>query len=316
MEKNINIQIMNKILLLLLLICPTIILSQYTSQNDGDWTVGSTWVGGSYPVLVSGIKLSNDVTISQLTEVTLNGSLEVQSGVNLLIEGTLIITGNITFKNGCSIVVESGGVLHILSSGTNSNNSTDVTINGTLIIDNDFEAGSGSEINGSGVVDIGGSSSGSGTIFGINTGCNDCVFVSTLPIELINFEAEELYNCINLKWSTASQINNDYFAIHKSYDGYYWHEIGRVFGEGNVHTIVEYEWLDTEIDYGLVYYKLSQTDYDGYYEEFKPISVMVVNKENKIIETINFLGSKVNDSFNGFVINIYDDGSFEKIYKE
>jgi len=83
-----------------------------------------------------------------------------------------------------------------------------------------------------------------------------------------------------------------------------------------VHTIVEYEWLDTEIDYGLVYYKLSQTDYDGYYEEFKPISVMVVNKENKIIETINFLGSKVNDSFNGFVINIYDDGSFEKIYKE
>ena len=47
------------------------------------------------------------------------------------------------------ILVNSGGTLEI-DNGENSNNSTDVTINGTIICNSDFDAGVGSSMSGSG----------------------------------------------------------------------------------------------------------------------------------------------------------------------
>ncbi len=39
-----------------------------------------------------------------------------------------------------------------------------------------------------------------------------------LPIELISFEAKANSEYVELNWSTASEINNDYFTIERSAD--------------------------------------------------------------------------------------------------
>lgn len=296
------------------------LVSQYTSSLTGGWTTGSNWIGGVNPPLTGGNKLGDDVTVATSTTITLSNSLEVQSGATLTIDGELIITGNITFKNGSTILVNPGGVLHIQSSGANANNSTDVTINGQLTIDDDFEAGTGSTIEGVGEVIISGTSSGDGTIFGDVTGCSGCSFNGggTLPITLVYFNAEEYNNSIYLTWVVASQVNNNYYTIYKSYDGYEWENPVYIAGHGTTNIMTKYEWYDTHIEYGVVYYKIRQTDYNEEYEEFPPIAVTILdpNRRREIIHTINLSGAEVDSQVKGFIINIYNDGSTEKRFNE
>lgn len=299
---------------------PMMLVSQYTSSLTGGWTTGSNWIGGVNPPLTGGNKLGDDVTVATSTTITLSNSLEVQSGTTLTIDGELIITGNITFKNGSTILVNPGGVLHIQSSGANANNSTDVTINGQLTIDDDFEAGTGSTIEGVGEVIISGTSSGDGTIFGDVTGCSGCSFNGggTLPITLVYFNAEEYNNSIYLTWVVASQVNNNYYTIYKSYDGYEWENPVYIAGHGTTNIMTKYEWYDTHIEYGVVYYKIRQTDYNEEYEEFPPIAVTILdpNRRREIIHTINLSGAEVDSQVKGFIINIYNDGSTEKRFNE
>ena len=288
---------------------PILASSQYISKNTGNWTDGPTWLLGISPPLTGGSKLSDDVTISEPTQVILGNSLEVQSGSILIVEGLLTVAGNITFKNGSSILVTHTGILHILSSGTNANNSTDVTINGQMIVDGDFEAGAGSTIEGDGTVDVGGTTSGTGTIFGLGTGCTGCSFGGgALPIDLISFEATEYNNTINIRWVVASQVNNDFYTIQKSYDAYNWLPVVEIEGAGTTNTVMEYEWVDENIVYGVVYYMLRQTDYDANYEDFAPIAVTILDpdRHREVIHTINLSGVEVDNKVNGFIINIYN----------
>lgn len=311
---------MKKILLMAFLISSMLGFSQFTSKSSGDWIIGTNWVGDISPPLTGGTKLNDNVTIISGDIIELMGDLEVSSGTTLIIEGRLNVSGNITFKNGSTILVKVGGILHIMSSGANANNSTDVTINGQMIIDDDFEAGAGSTIEGVGEVIVSGISSGSGTIFGDSTGCSGCSFSGggSLPITLVYFDAEEYNNSICLTWVVASQINNNYYTIYKSYDGYEWEDVVDVDGHGTTNIMIKYEWYDNYIEYGIVYYKIRQTDYNGDYEEFSPIAVTVLDPDGdrEIIHTINLLGVEVNTQFKGFIINIYNDGNIEKIYKD
>jgi len=50
------------------------------------------------------------------------------------------------------------------------------------------------------------------TLTNLSGGCN----VSPLPINLTSFKATEKDNKVELKWETASEVNNDYFTVLKS----------------------------------------------------------------------------------------------------
>ena len=49
------------------------------------------------------------------------------------------------------------------------------------------------------------------------------------------FDAQKNENerCIDYRWGTASEINNDYFEILVSKDGNSWNSISRIPGNGN-----------------------------------------------------------------------------------
>jgi len=311
---------MKKLIVIIFLMTSLLGTSQFTSDVSGDWTTGTNWDGDVAPTLVGGNKLNDNTTIASGTIIDLTSDLEISSGTTLIINGRLNVSGNITFKNGSTVLVNVGGILHILSSGANANNSTDVTIDGQLIIDDDFEAGAGSTIEGVGEVTISGISSGDGTIFGDATGCSGCSFSGggSLPITLVYFDAEEYNNSICLTWVVASQINNNYYTIYKSSDGYEWEDVVDIEGHGTTNIMMKYEWYDNHIEYGVVYYKIRQTDYNGDYEEFPPIAVTILNPDRRkeIIHTINLTGQEVNNQTKGFIINIYNNGEIKKIYNE
>ena len=84
-----------------------------------------------------------------------------------------------------------------------------------------------------------------------------------LSAEMTAFEAEKNKEGILLKWTTASEIKNDYFAIEKSRDGKHWLEIAKVNGAGYSIKMTDYHVQDNKPYDGLSYYRLKQVDFDG-----------------------------------------------------
>jgi len=109
---------------------------------------------------------------------------------------------------------------------------------------------------------------GSGTSSGSYLYVDDVSLVTTviLPVELISFNAECNENSVHLDWSTASEINNDYFTIERSTDAMNFETIGTVNGNGNSNTVLNYTWTDDNPANGTAYYRLKQTDFNDAYE--------------------------------------------------
>lgn len=89
---------------------------------------------------------------------------------------------------------------------------------------------------------------------------------SPLPVDLITFTANYIGNhTAQLNWTTASETNNSHFRIERSYDGVEFEKIGRVEGNGNHNSILNYQFLDPKLDGNktIAYYRLIQVDFNG-----------------------------------------------------
>lgn len=103
---------------------------------------------------------------------------------------------------------------------------------------------------------------------------------SPLPVELISFDAKQVGNKVMVTWTTASEINNDFFTIEKSPDCQKIESALIVDGAGNSNEIREYKAFDFPPNTGIFYYRLKQTDFDGKYEysTWKKIELREVSK--------------------------------------
>jgi hypothetical protein len=111
---------------------------------------------------------------------------------------------------------------------------------------------------------------------------------TTLPIELLNFDAKPQGNEVITSWTTASETNNDYFTLERSADGNTFEKIGTVSGAGNSTSMLNYSETDTSPLPGTSYYRLKQTDYDGKYSYSQMVSVDFTSS-NKVIIYQNML---------------------------
>ncbi|MBN8696291.1 MAG: DUF2341 domain-containing protein [Bacteroidetes bacterium] len=87
--------------------------------------------------------------------------------------------------------------------------------------------------------------------------------VNPLPIELLTFEAIQEEEKVNVKWITASEINNDYFVVDKTKDFIHFETVSTLDGAGNSVTPVNYQLYDLAPYNGLSYYRLKQVDFNG-----------------------------------------------------
>ena len=144
---------------------------------------------------------------------------------------------------------------------------------------------------------------------------------SILPIELTSFTASLNKYKIDFEWITQSELNNAYFTLYESLDGYDWYSVAKVDGVGTIHSEVIYNYELTDLpNTQLVYYKLRQTDYNGDWEEFEPIYVdlsklFIINKE--LIGIFTSLGQKLNSDkyYKGVIIYKWSDGTITRKLK-
>jgi hypothetical protein len=91
--------------------------------------------------------------------------------------------------------------------------------------------------------------------------------VSGLPIKLLSFDARCLdEGIVLLEWTTASEINNDYFTVESSSDGIGFEPLRIINGSGNSSATLYYSVTVNPLREEITYYRLKQTDYDGKYE--------------------------------------------------
>lgn len=100
---------------------------------------------------------------------------------------------------------------------------------------------------------------------------------SGLPVELISFSAQPEKQEVHLKWSTATEINNDHFTVERSEDAVNFEEVTRIRGNGNSTILQEYSAIDSDPYIGTSFYRLKQTDFDGKYKYSPTLPVTVTS---------------------------------------
>ena len=98
-----------------------------------------------------------------------------------------------------------------------------------------------------------------------------------LPIELIHFEVKKNKNHVELLWSTATELNNNYFEIQRSHGGTNFKSIGQVRGNGTRSFTSHYGFTDSFPLLGISYYRLKQVDYDAKFE-YLPIRAIQLDE--------------------------------------
>lgn len=102
------------------------------------------------------------------------------------------------------------------------------------------------------------------------------ILVGPLPIELVSFDAEQVGVMVTASWETASEYNNDYFALQGSIDGNIWMDLTYIDGAG---TTDQTQYYSAEFDNRYKqysYFRLRQTDYNGTSSFSKAVSVKLV----------------------------------------
>lgn len=84
-----------------------------------------------------------------------------------------------------------------------------------------------------------------------------------LPVELLEFDAKPLSEVVAINWTTASELNNDYFMVQRSVDAEVWDDIAKVKGAGTANEKNSYQTYDTQPYMGESYYRLKQVDFDA-----------------------------------------------------
>ncbi|MCK9574640.1 MAG: T9SS type A sorting domain-containing protein [Candidatus Pacearchaeota archaeon] len=270
---------------------------------SGNLTVSGNFNGGTIYVLPGAtlttamttlnVDLVNWGTVTFNSGLTVNssGRIENAAGATLNIIGNLFensvltnygtanVTGTLTVQNGGSGVCLGGnGKLYAstIEYGNNTNaiqtpigksclDISSTTISGSVPL----SSNAGLNICAPASISINGTGTwGSATV---NQNCASCG--SVLPIELVEFTGKNQKEFIFLEWTTASEKNNDFFSILKSYDGISFENISDIDGAGNSTTMRYYAYKDYDARTGMNYYKLKQTDYDGKNVDSKIISI-------------------------------------------
>jgi hypothetical protein len=132
-----------------------------------------------------------------------------------------------------------------------------------------------------------------------------------LPIELTEFKGLCKSETRELIWKTATELNNDYFTLESSKNGIDWNLVAKIPGAGNSNMEKSYSYNDMTSE-SVLYYRLTQTDFNGQFKTFDPIVVNCNDVKDKSISifpnpfqsliSVNLL----NISDENITVNIYD----------
>ena len=130
--------------------------------------------------------------------------------------------------------------------------------------------------------------------------------IIVLPIILLSVDAINQGDRNLITWITNTEINNDFFTVERSVNGFDWEMVGIVAGAGNSIEPLMYSLYDENPYFPVSYYRLKQTDTDGEFTYSKILSVYAENKkETEIVSSLfpNPAQDFASFIFNGHVLN-------------
>ncbi|MEZ5173133.1 MAG: T9SS type A sorting domain-containing protein [Bacteroidia bacterium] len=143
--------------------------------------------------------------------------------------------------------------------------------------------------------------------FGFGSGPNN-----PLPIELLSFTATPQSDLVNLEWTTASEINNDFFAVERSSDAKNFKLISTKPGAGNSTVLRNYTEVDKTPLNGISYYRLKQTDFNG---DFSYSQTVAVNFNSSVAGNIHWLNlNSETGNLHGALSGRFDDILHYSVY--
>lgn len=292
---------MKKIILPLLLITINSFSAVYKSKQNGDFAT-PIWDLPGIPTESDSIIINHNVTYKLLSNVNYTGTIKVNNnrlfdvncqgndftynGPEFLIrgeakfDGKLIIDSNVIaddFSKLSANVFDVRGHLTIrenscFDSWSNTTNlyysSSTITLNGYLVTNINYIGSNSSQIS------------------NLSYLKEDC----SLPIRLNYFDLQYL-DKVYVLWSTFTEKNNDYFTVERSIDDINYKVVSKVLGAGNSSALRKY-YIEDDVNSGLYYYRLKQTDYDGSISEVDKKAIFVPSIENKEV-FYNIIGVEV-----------------------
>lgn len=136
----------------------------------------------------------------------------------------------------------------------------------------------------------------------------DCT--PALPVTMTSFNNTCKNGKTLLEWTTASEINNDYFAIEKSDEKFQFYEIGRVLGSGNSNVSNYYSFTDPILNNKTTYYRIKQVDYNGEHTYHRVVASNCYKTEFEVVNhqlssnNLNLIVNSFEDE--NIVIYLYD----------
>jgi hypothetical protein len=233
-------------------------------------------------IIHGNLQIGNNLTLYVAPDASFSvlAGLTAKNSSVFNVSGDATVIGNLTVENTATFSITDGGSLAISGSLT-AGTGTDINVvSGSMSISGNASIAGGSiDISGGSTFSVGGDLTGTATIDGTGTitvggtvgsGITD-PGTGQLPVELIAFTANYIQNKVDITWTTASELNNNFFVIEYSVDAQNWDVLAQVAGSGNSTNVLNYEYQHfTKNSY---YYRLKQVDFDGKTETFKPVFV-------------------------------------------
>jgi hypothetical protein len=143
------------------------------------------------------------------------------------------------------------------------------------------------------------------------------ILEKALPVNLINFEGrwDEGMSLNQLNWSTASESNNDYFIIERSFTTDGFSPVGRMNGAGNSLSQQFYSFQDKDVDPGTKYfYRLRQVDYNQTFKYSRIIMIQTPSNRLTDHEVLLYPNPAIDNVMlrigstpvSGIMVNIYN----------
>ncbi len=246
--------------------------------NGGEYTVNGsiTAIAGNPKITVNGtgvLNINGNISIEGEFKIEGDGEVNITSCDTLRIGGRLEVKGNANLNiAACAVVIVDGDFR--VRDDVIANIDGTVNVAGDVDVRNDAVIDGSGNIEAEGDIDI----SNNGSILGGTTGCSPgpCETGSGqgLPIHLLSFEAEYIDPMhIAVSWKTLSEVNNEFFSIQISGDSRMYRTAKTILGAGNSYDVLSYRVILDAPENEIAYLRLKQTDFDGKYEVFRPISI-------------------------------------------
>lgn len=214
----------------------------YTATKTGSWNDLTVW---NIALRTDGIHKTKVVIPNPYV-------ISVDNAVNSFGLGDVEINifGSLSLLPSTTIALTAASYVELYGTGSiaGTNNTQKITVGGVTKYDGSLDH----------------TKTGASSIATSATGVSPNGFMSTalLPVVFTSFTVVKDANDVVLKWSTASEISNDYFAVERSYNGNTWTTVSTIKGTGAANENTSYTYSDN-VNANTVYYRLKQVDMDG-----------------------------------------------------